>query len=96
MAKHRRYAKAEAIAYLATREHLGIGALFSTQKLVRRRALKELSYRMPFRPFLRFVYQYVLRRGFLDGGAGLRYCLLLSRYEGFASEEIRALRAAAR
>ena len=96
LAKHRRYAKAEAIAYLATREHLGIGALFSTQKLVRRRALKELSYRMPFRPFLRFVYQYVLRRGFLDGGAGLRYCLLLSRYEGFASEEIRALRAAAR
>lgn len=93
LAKHRRYAKAEAKAYLYSREHPGLGELLSASPLARRRALKELSYRMPFRPLLRFVYQYLLRRGFLDGKAGLRYCLLLSRYESFASEEIRKLKA---
>jgi hypothetical protein len=42
---------------------------------------------------LRFVYQYLLRRGFLDGRPGLRYCRLLARYEGFATAELRKLRA---
>jgi hypothetical protein len=32
----------------------------------------------------------VLRGGFLDGGAGFRYCRLLARYEGFISAELRA------
>ena len=47
----------------------------------RRRALKEMSFRLPFRPTLRFLYMYFLRRGFLDGWAGLVYCRLLSTYE---------------
>jgi glycosyltransferase involved in cell wall biosynthesis len=47
----------------------------------RRRALKELSFRLPFRPTLRFVYMYLLRLGFLDGWEGLTYCRLLSTYE---------------
>ena len=72
------------------------GNLFATERLVRRRALKYFSYALPFRPALRFVYQYILRRGFLDGRAGFDYCRLLARYEGFAAAELRALRAAAR
>lgn len=47
----------------------------------RRKALKELSFRLPFRPLLRFVYMYFLRLGFLDGWAGFHYCCLLSIYE---------------
>jgi len=70
--------------------------IFSGERLIRRRALKRLSYSLPFRPALRFVYQYVLRRGFLDGAPGLRYCQLLARYEGFSTAEIRRLRSAAR
>jgi len=68
--------------------------LFSRDPLLRRRALKRLSYSLPFRPTLRFLYQYVLRRGFLDGGPGYRYCRLLARYEAFTGEEIRRLRLA--
>jgi len=34
-----------------------------------------------------------LRRGFLDGAAGLRYCRLLAQYEGFTTQELRRLHA---
>jgi glycosyltransferase involved in cell wall biosynthesis len=90
--KHRRYAHAEASKLLSdpSGEESWRG-LFSLSALKRRRALKRLSFKLPFRPFFRFVYQYGLRGGFLDGGPGLRYCLLLSRYEGFIAEEIRNL-----
>jgi hypothetical protein len=66
----------------------------STDPLRRRRALKRLSYDLPGRPVLRFLYQYGWRCGFLDGAAGLHYCRLLARYEGFAAAEIRRLRRA--
>lgn len=91
--KHRRYARAEARAHFASADAARWVDLFSSQALLRRRALKRLSYSFPFRPTLRFVYQYFLRRGFLDGAAGFRYCQLLARYEGFTSTELRRLRA---
>ncbi len=90
--KHRRYARAEAQAHLASGAGVPVANLFSPERLVRRRALKRLSYALPGRPALRFVYQYLLRGGFLDGGAGLHYCRLLARYEGFTSDELRRLR----
>jgi glycosyltransferase involved in cell wall biosynthesis len=88
--KHRRYARAEAAAHagnpLAPRD------LFSPESLRRRRALKRLGSSLPCRPALRFIYQYVLRLGLLDGRPGLRYCRLLARYEGFIAREARDLR----
>jgi glycosyltransferase involved in cell wall biosynthesis len=42
---------------------------------------KELFYRLPSRPLLKFLYLYILRRGFLDGSAGLTYACLQSVYE---------------
>jgi glycosyltransferase involved in cell wall biosynthesis len=47
----------------------------------RRRALKDMSFRLPFRPTLRFLYMYLIRRGFLDGWPGYVYCRLLCAYE---------------
>lgn len=47
----------------------------------RRIALKELSFRLPCRPLLRFLYMYFWRLGFLDGLAGYHYCRLLAIYE---------------
>jgi glycosyltransferase involved in cell wall biosynthesis len=92
LAKHRSYAHAEARRVLFERsDDESPGELFSPSALARRRALKRLSFRLPFRPALRFIYQYLLRRGFLDGRQGLRYCLLLARYEGFIAEEIEKL-----
>ena len=87
--KHRRYAADEAKGLLAPSEDDSPGRLFSREALVRRRALKRLSFRLPLRPYLRFAYQYLLRGGLLDGRQGFDYCLLLARYEGFISDEIR-------
>jgi len=97
LAKHRRYAHAEAEQHFragAGDERLWPG-LFARDPLRRRRALKRWSYALPARPALRFVYQYFLRGGFLDGPAGLQYCRLLARYEGFTAEALRQLRRAA-
>ncbi len=95
LAKHRRYAAAEAAAFVDADAGpaAALDALFRGPALARRRALKQLSYRLPARSAWRWVYQYLLRGGFLDGGPGFTYCRLLARYEGFATEEIRKLRA---
>jgi glycosyltransferase involved in cell wall biosynthesis len=93
LAKHRRYARAEAEKLLLERSNQEQwGDLFSPNTLLRRRALKRLSFKLPFRPTLRFIYQYGLRRGFLDGKPGLHYCRLLARYEGFIADEIHNLK----
>jgi glycosyltransferase involved in cell wall biosynthesis len=42
---------------------------------------KELFYRLPTRPLLKFLILYVLKRGFLDGRAGFTYAALQSIYE---------------
>jgi glycosyltransferase involved in cell wall biosynthesis len=88
LAKHRRYAAAEANKTIEGSEHEPWSDLFSASALARRRALKRLSLHLPLRPGMRFIYQYILRGGFLDGKQGLRYCLLLAQYEGFIAEEI--------
>lgn len=93
--RHRRYARAEAKTHFATAaEPLHLEVLWKGPTLARRRTLKRLSYRMPFRPALRFIYQYFFRLGFLDGTAGLRYCRLLARYEHFTVEELKKLQRA--
>jgi glycosyltransferase involved in cell wall biosynthesis len=42
---------------------------------------KELFYRIPLRPLVKFLLLYVGKRGFLDGRAGLRYAMLQAIYE---------------
>lgn len=91
--RHRRYASAEARAHLDSAGTAKFAELFARSSLIRRRALKRLSFGLPCRPALRFFYQYFCRGGFMDGRCGLRYCRLLARYEGFISAELRALRA---
>ena len=56
-------------------------ALFERDFNARRYHQKELFYRLPARPFAKFLVLYVAKRGFLDGGAGLTYALLQSFYE---------------
>ncbi len=94
--KHRRYARAEAEGLSHASADDSLVRLLSPDSLTRRRALKRLSFRLPFRPALRFLYQYGLRGGFLDGRQGLAYCALLARYERFISEEIDKLKVSPR
>lgn len=56
-------------------------AFFARDFHERRMHQKELFYRLPWRPLVRFLCSYVLRRGFLDGKAGLTYALLQGLYE---------------
>jgi glycosyltransferase involved in cell wall biosynthesis len=95
--KHNRYSSAEAGELLATiQQDFCWSDLFRTNAVIRRRALKELSFRLPARATLRFLYMYFFRRGFLDGLPGYHYCRLVSAYEHTVSlkaEEIRRRRA---
>jgi len=80
MEKHNRYSNWEALvqfkqAQAADPSHIG------QQELHKRRRLKLLSRKMPFRPTLRFLYAYLWRLGVLDGLAGLTFCRLLATYE---------------
>jgi glycosyltransferase involved in cell wall biosynthesis len=82
-AKHNHYSKVEAQIALASLEKPmpKLSEFFSSDLMVSRLALKELFARLPGRPIVRFVYMYVWRRGFLDGRAGLNYCLMVAFYE---------------
>jgi len=94
LAKHRRYAAAEVTAHLSpTTPPVHFADLFSRKKITRRRTLKRFAFHLPLRPQLRFFYQYFLRRGFLDGLPGFRYCRLLMHYERFILEALRDARA---
>ena len=91
-ARHRRYAKAEASQALAERsEPLRPLDLLAADRTARRRALKRVANRLPLRPWLRFAYSYLLRRGFLDGAAGYRYACMLADYQRFIDAELRQL-----
>lgn len=81
--KHNRYSWHEAEESLKSLESNAWNwkDLFTKNSVARRRAMKELSFRLPFRPALRFLYMYFWRRGFMDGKSGWTYCRMLSIYE---------------
>jgi glycosyltransferase involved in cell wall biosynthesis len=81
--KHDRYSSWEA----AARTKLYSGREKSLRSkpfgsgLERKRWLRNLATRAPFRPGLRFLYHYVWRQGFRDGCRGWVLCRLLAWYE---------------
>jgi glycosyltransferase involved in cell wall biosynthesis len=82
--KHNRYSTDEAIETVHQLESGSVnwGALLlGASEVERRRALKDLSLRIPFRPLVRFLYMYFLLGGFLDGHAGFTWCVLQAFYE---------------
>ncbi|MEA5617087.1 glycosyltransferase family 2 protein [Cronbergia sp. UHCC 0137] len=82
--KHNRYSTDEAKETLYQIENGKVGwkdLLFGKSEVEKRRALKDLSLRLPFRPVLRFFYMYFLLGGCLDGSAGLAWCTLQAFYE---------------
>jgi glycosyltransferase involved in cell wall biosynthesis len=93
--KHNKYAQFEAqealrISKSGVEDFWGV---FSVgDPLRRRKALKAMSYRMPLRPLLRFIYMYFLKLGILDGRPGLTYCRLIAMYEFFIDLNVKELR----
>ena len=94
-ARHLRYARGEAMQAMAEHgQSLRMGELLSRDPTLRRRALKRLGNRLPFRPALRFLYVYIVRRGFLDGRPGFRYARMLGIYQYFIDVNMAELRQA--
>jgi glycosyltransferase involved in cell wall biosynthesis len=60
--------------------------------LERKRWLRNLATRTPFRPGLRFLYHYIWRRGFRDGYRGWVLCRLLAGYERMIVSKERELK----
>ncbi|HEY9829256.1 MAG TPA: glycosyltransferase family 2 protein [Stenomitos sp.] len=83
--RHNRYSNWEARVYLnllnSQDESGTIGASLLGNAVQRKRFLKKLWVRLPFKPTLRFILFYIIQLGFLDGKAGYIYGRLLSQYE---------------
>jgi glycosyltransferase involved in cell wall biosynthesis len=92
-ARHLRYARREAEQALAeTGAALPWRQLWRSDRTQRRRALKRIAYRLPLRPVLRFFYIYAVKRGFLDGRAGLHYAAMIGVYQYMIDLNERELR----
>lgn len=88
--RHRRYAKQEA----AERRRRAINPLqiFSPHASRRNPALKQLLGNLPGWPWLRFVYSYFLRGGWMEGYPALEYCKKIKWYEALIQSELRSMR----
>jgi glycosyltransferase involved in cell wall biosynthesis len=82
--KHNRYSTWEAAASEKLRLQTGATTMqaraFGTA-LERKRWLKRIAMKVPFRPTLRFLYHYIWKQGFRDGYRGWVLCRLLAWYE---------------
>jgi glycosyltransferase involved in cell wall biosynthesis len=84
VAKHCKYAEfeaQEALRSIRTGMEDFWGMFAVGDPVRRRKAMKAMSFRLPLRPLLRFIFMYILKLGFLDGRAGLTYCRLIAMYE---------------
>lgn len=83
--KHQRYAEWQAewiLNYSSFQFWDIVKSLFQKGKLERDRVLEILGFKMGvLSPLLRFLYHYFLKKGFLDGRAGLVYSLMLSMFQ---------------
>jgi glycosyltransferase involved in cell wall biosynthesis len=80
LARQNRYSTQDAL-YELSQPPISLRSLFSPDPLMRRAAQKRLVGALPGRAFWYFVYAYFLRRGFLDGADGFRFCLMKSMYQ---------------
>jgi hypothetical protein len=91
--RHNRYSTMEVEALVQeVSASFCVSELFSRDPVVRRKALKQLAYRLPGRPFIVFAYLYFARLGFLDGRAGLTYASMRSVYEYMIDLKVKELR----
>lgn len=87
--RHNRYSNWDAKVYAnlagGVRASSSINASLLGSPLERKRFIKRMWARLPFRPVLRFVWMYFIKRGFLDGRPGLIFCTLMTMHEAVIS-----------
>lgn len=89
--RHVHYAELEAAEMASRSQSSGVDltGCLSQDPVVRRRALKSLSYKLPFRPELRYLYMMLVRGGALDGPVGWEYCRMIAEYQRIADQILR-------
>jgi glycosyltransferase involved in cell wall biosynthesis len=90
--KHNRYSNWEARVLVSPPAASASAGAALTPALARKRRLKHVAARLPFRPTLRFLYHYVLRGGFLDGYRGYVFCRLMGFYEFLGAAKANEIR----
>jgi glycosyltransferase involved in cell wall biosynthesis len=90
--RHNRYSNWDARVYLnlarGVKTSGAIRASLFGSPVERKRFIKRLWARAPFRPLMRFIWMYFLRLGFLDGKPGLIFCALMSMHEAVIGAKI--------
>lgn len=90
--RHNRYSNWDARVYynMATGRQSGetINASLFGSPLERKRFIKKMWARLPFRPLIRFVWMYIIKLGFLDGRPGLIFCTLMTMHEAVISAKM--------
>lgn len=79
VAKHNIYSTKE--AEYRSGQAINIRGMFSVDASRRNVAFRSICTRTPLWPLVRFLHAYVWSCGFLEGGAGFRYCVMLAWYE---------------
>ena len=80
--RHNRYSSMEAKRLSEEIEaSIPWGLLKDKDPALRRKAFKQIAYRLPCRPLLAFVYLYFIKLGFLDGKPGFHYSRMRAMYE---------------
>jgi glycosyltransferase involved in cell wall biosynthesis len=94
--KHNRYSSGEAADLLASCSGaVDWGGVLSGDTMRRKRSLKQIHARLPGRWLVKFLYLYIVRRGFLDGYPGFVYCVLQGFYDFLIVAKVKEQRQAA-
>jgi len=85
LSRHNDYSTLEArhiVASRASKVNFSFWKAFTAKDIYERRFhQKEIFYRIPGRPLLKFLMLYIAKRGFMDGRAGFTYSILICIYE---------------
>lgn len=95
--KHNRYSSLEALQVVRDRANSTnrLGHLFAGDPVQRRRAWKDLMYRLPLRPQLRWFLTLFVIGGIFEGRAGRTYARLLATYEQMITLKLKLLKSRA-
>jgi Glycosyl transferase family 2 len=86
--RHNRYSDLEVAELLEPAGRRREGS-FTGSWSDRRRALKDrVWFRVPSRPLVRFLWLYVVKRGFLDGRQGRLYCRMIAMYDSMIDAKL--------
>lgn len=97
LSKHNRYSRQEAEqAIVEKNQQIGWSKLFGKGPIARRRVLKRIAYRIPFRATLRWWTILLAQGGFFEGRAARNYATLVTTYERMTGIKIRWLEFARR